>query len=314
VLFTLLVAFGPPWVLACLRRRPRLLVLATAILLLIPLFIPLPYVGLRGLAWITTGVAVVKALQARAGHESPQAYLDFVQFLLLPVVIRWESPRRPDLGRALRSVTRGLLQLTAAAALALAFDRADVSSATATVSAIQIGFYLTCAGVANLLTAHLGLLGLDYDPPFRSPFSSRTPAEFWGRRWNTWVSHVLHRYVFVPAGSRRRPMRATLAAFAVSGLYHEALVSLASGQVNGWMTAYFLLQGAGVIVTSRTRSFRHRARRAPAASWLLTVVFMLATGAIFVRGTRALLESPEITTLGRGIGGLASRTRPGLAT
>jgi len=88
----------------------------------------------------------------------------------------------------------------------------------------QVGIYLALAGACNLAVVTLALRGLDFDDPFDNPLVARSPGEFWGRRWNTWVNHMLYRYVFVPSGGWRRPVRGTLAAFPVSGALHEGFV------------------------------------------------------------------------------------------
>jgi hypothetical protein len=80
-------------------------------------------------------------------------------------------------------------------------------------------------------------------------------------------------------------VRGTLAAFAVSGAFHEAAADVGTLSFSGWMLAYFLVQGTLVAATSQARSFRRLARRAPALTWALTVVVMLATGAMLVRGS-----------------------------
>jgi hypothetical protein len=49
------------------------------------------------------------------------------------------------------------------------------------------------------------------------------------------------------------------------------------------MAAYFLVQGLLVVATA-TRGVRRFARRAPTVAWALTLVVMMATGALFVRG------------------------------
>jgi len=137
----------------------------------------------------------------------------------------------------------------------------------------------------------LSLRGLDYDDPFDNPLAARTPGEFWGRRWNTWVSHMLYRYVFLPSGGRRHPVRGTLAAFAVSGALHEGFVVVGTLGFSGWMGGFFLLQGALVAATSHSRPFRRLARRAPLATWAFTIVLMLATGTLFVRGADGIEPS-----------------------
>lgn len=50
------------------------------------------------------------------------------------------------------------------------------------------------------------------------------------------------------------------------------------------MAAFFLVQGLLVVATSRSRSFRRLAKRAPLLTWALTLLSMLTTGVMLVRG------------------------------
>lgn len=86
------------------------------------------------------------------------------------------------------------------------------------------------------------------------PWSSRSVAEFWGRRWNRLFGDWLRQIVFTPL--RRRPQLAMAATFLVSGVLHELLVSLplhiVYGQsVWGWLTGYFFLQYLAILLERR---------------------------------------------------------------
>lgn len=51
------------------------------------------------------------------------------------------------------------------------------------------------------------------------PWRARRVADFWGNRWNPWVSDWFRYAIFRPL--RSRPVFALIVAFAVSGLLHE---------------------------------------------------------------------------------------------
>jgi len=58
--------------------------------------------------------------------------------------------------------------------------------------------------------------------PFHNPlFASRTPTEFWTRRWNTTIHYSLKYGVFLPVQKFANPKIAVLVTFIVSGLYHD---------------------------------------------------------------------------------------------
>lgn len=109
--------------------------------------------------------------------------------------------------------------------------------------------------------------------PHRNPFAARTVADFWGRRWNTWMSDWFRFAIFAPL--RRRPMLAVWLAFLVSAVLHEFVLNLTLWLVTGrnlfgTMLLYFLLQGAGVLAERRFLSKHSRANRF--FTWLIVFV------------------------------------------
>jgi hypothetical protein len=253
----------------------------------LPFLLPTSEPTLRACAALLTWLFLIKALQYAAGHEEPQGTVDVLQFLVIPAVVRWRNPRRPDLKRAGLGLATGLLQCALACLLIILVLRVDSRSPVQLIT-IQIGIYLGLAGTCNLATTSLSLRGLDYDDPFDSPLLARSPTEFWGRRWNTWVHHMLYRYVFRPSGGRHHPVRGTLAAFAVSGAFHEGFAAVGTQAVSGWIGGFFVVQGVLVAASSQWRAFRRLARRAPALAWAATLLVMLATGIMLVRGAEGI--------------------------
>jgi alginate O-acetyltransferase complex protein AlgI len=69
-------------------------------------------------------------------------------------------------------------------------------------------------------------------------------------------------------------IRATLTAFLISGLIHELVISLPAGGGYGLPTAYFLLQGWGVVVQRNLTR-----RRDSTAGWIFTM--LLTAGPAF---------------------------------
>lgn len=272
-----------PLVLALFRRWPRAGCALAALACVVPFLVPTPHPLVRAGLALLTWVYLVKSLQYAAGHERPGSLTDFLQFVTLPVVVRWDAPRRPDPRRALASLGRGLALAVVLGGLVHAAVGHDLAPAVRLV-VTEVGVYVALAALCNVAVVPLALRGLDYDDPFDSPLLARSPAEFWGRRWNSWVSHMLYRYVFTPAGGRRHPVRGTLAAFAASAALHEALVDVGIRGFSGWMGLFFLVQGALVVATSRWPAFRRQERRRPVLTWGFTLAAMLTTGVLFVRG------------------------------
>ncbi|HET7745897.1 MAG TPA: MBOAT family protein [Vicinamibacteria bacterium] len=276
-------SLGLVGVLALLRPWPSAMRVVGLVGCALPFALPLSTPLLRAGAALVCWLVFIKVLQYAAGHERPRGAVEFFQFAILPAVVRWDGPRRADLARFGRTAAAGVFQVAVALLLVWLVTSLDLRSPVELVTT-QLGLYFALAGFANLAALSLSLRGLDYQDPFDNPLLSRTPSEFWGRRWNTWVNHTLYRYVFLPAGGRRRPARGIMAAFLVSGLFHDALVAAGNLRVTLWMTAFFLLQGLIVAVTSGSRGFRRLARRSPVLTWAVTAVLMLTTGVLLVRG------------------------------
>jgi hypothetical protein len=120
--------------------------------------------------------------------------------------------------------------------------------------------------------------------PIENPFAARTPAEFW-RRWNRPFREFFDEYVFRPLGGMRRPVYATLAVFAVSGVLHEYAFDVAVGRVQGWQMLFFMVQGCAVAMTLRVRP---RGRTA-VLWWAGTLAFNLGTAVLFFRSVDGVI-------------------------
>ncbi len=107
----LLLLAALPFALALLRDWPRLLCGVALASCALPFFLPLSAPFSRCFAAIFTCLFLVKSLQFSAGHVRPQGRFEFLLFLLSYVVVRWETPRRPDGRRAARTLFTGLFHL-----------------------------------------------------------------------------------------------------------------------------------------------------------------------------------------------------------
>lgn len=287
ILILAVVALAP-FGLALARRRPALLVAAALLVLPLPLALPLSHTILRFGALILTFLMLIKSVQIATGDVRPRSWVDTVQFFTILAVADWDAPRRPSVAGAARRLGIGLGQLGLFGAVVLA-GRTFRPDGPLEIVLKELALYLALSSAANAGVFHLDLRGVPYLAPFHWPLLARTPSDFWGCRWNSWVSHILYRYAFLPAGGRRHPMRGTLAAFGLSAALHEALVSLALWRLTGWTAAFFLLQGLLVIASSRG-GFSRFARRRPWVAWAITLTLLLVTGALFIRGIDPIIE------------------------
>jgi predicted DCC family thiol-disulfide oxidoreductase YuxK len=111
-------------------------------------------------------------------------------------------------------------------------------------------------GIFDLLTVAWRASGIDARPIMNSPLKSASLGEFWGRRWNGAFNQLVFEILFRPLARITTPIIGTLAAFFASGLIHELVISLPARAGYGLPTAYFLLQGCGVLVQHRATSVR----------------------------------------------------------
>jgi membrane bound O-acyltransferase family protein len=103
-------------------------------------------------------------------------------------------------------------------------------------------------GVFHMLALFWQRLGVAAEPIMRAPLRARSLVEFWGRRWNLGFRQLAHDLLFVPVHKRLPATFASLMVFVASGLLHDLVISVPAQGGYGLPTAYFLLQGVGIIV------------------------------------------------------------------
>jgi hypothetical protein len=113
-------------------------------------------------------------------------------------------------------------------------------------------------GMAGIVfTLHFGLFhllsvlwrqgGVHATPIMDWPILASSLSDFWGKRWNLAFRDLAHRYVYRPLIGRLGIVRTTMAVFLVSGLVHDAVISVPAGGGIGLPTLYFLFQGVGLL-------------------------------------------------------------------
>lgn len=158
--------------------------------------------------------------------------------------------------------------------------------ANSLLHALLFQMYLTtyCEGLALAFT---GLSGYQTKPVMLNPLlESKSPLDFWGRRWNLLVHHVLKNGVFKPVRKYFYSTTvAVVATFLASGVFHEwllwAIFTNTRGQLDpitgecvsscyeptyGTSLIFFLWQAALIAIemmVGRTPLFREIGRRLP---------------------------------------------------
>jgi Membrane bound O-acyl transferase family len=94
-------------------------------------------------------------------------------------------------------------------------------------------------------------------PHGATPPLAKSLSEFWGRRWNVWMSDWFRQIIFCPL--QNSPVFAFVLVFLISGLLHELAINLPLYIVTGKkyfgsMVLYFLLQAVGILIERKTRN------------------------------------------------------------
>ena len=245
----------------------------------------------RALAAVNAVVLAVKLFDVRHDVQrgTRPGWREFVAFLLNPFVhVRRCLPAepRPPIRSDLLSAAGGALGLVAGIILLRALLRIDWAGRpflAEHVAKVAAFFLAVLSGLA-LAAAAWRLLGGMARDFMANPVAARTPADFW-RRYNRNMHQFFLKDVLVSAGGLRHPARATLVVFGLSALIHEYLFSIAVGRVQGYQTAFFLLQGVAVAATARVT-----ARGWAAVPWVAaTFGFNLASGVLFFASVNSLV-------------------------
>jgi hypothetical protein len=161
-------------------------------------------------------------------------------------------------------------------------------------------------GMAGIVfTLHFGLFhvlslfsrraGVDARPIMNSPILSTALGEFWGRRWNLAFRDLAHVYIFRPLVGRCGVGWATMVAFIVSGLIHDFVISVPAGADFGRPTAYFAVQGLGLL-RERSRPGRRIGLGSGLIGWLFCMIVTTAPlGLLFHRPFVERVVIPMLT-------------------
>lgn len=133
-----------------------------------------------------------------------------------------------------------------------------------------LGFILHF-GTFQLIALFWQRVGVDARPIMDSPLLASSIGGFWGSRWNSAFRDLSHRLVFQPVRGRIDSRAAVLVAFLASGVVHELVISVPAGSGFGLPTAYFLIQGLGVLV-ERSKLQKRLGLSIRPIGWIFTMV------------------------------------------
>jgi len=127
-------------------------------------------------------------------------------------------------------------------------------------------------GAFELVALAWQSLGVNAQPIMQSPITSHSLSEFWGKRWNLGFRQLSYDLIFNPLHRKIGVAAATMVVFLFSGVIHESVISLPARGGYGLPTAYFLLQGAGVLI-ERSAVGRALSLQRGAAGWTYMAIF-----------------------------------------
>ena len=151
--------------------------------------------------------------------------------------------------------------------------------------------YLVHSGAASMRIGLMRFFGYDLPERYQFPFLATSPRDVW-RRWNIYVGRWLLRYVFIPVALRCRKgvglhgsqAVATMSAFGLCGVMHEAVIFARTSNVRWGAVVGFLMMGLISGVVGAAPAFLRRGRVTPISNivgWMIAVQ-MATVGAILV--------------------------------
>ena len=206
--------------------------------------------GVRMLALVATlllAMKVVVAVEALAAEGTALAFARWLAFACLWPGMRpalFADPRVVRDPRAL--VSRGTARVLAGAALIVLARRIweQTGSLVAASCALLPGLSLLVHfGVFNVAAGLWRRWGVDAEPLFRAPLRARSLAEFWSRRWNVAFSEMTALAVYRPVSAAFGRPTGIMASFVLSGLLHEAAISVPVDAGYGGPLCFFVLHG-----------------------------------------------------------------------
>jgi alginate O-acetyltransferase complex protein AlgI len=163
-------------------------------------------------------------------------------------------------------------------------------------------------GIAGLLLSlHFGAFhflsivwrtaGVSAQPIMKAPPVAASLADFWSRRWNLAFRDLSHRFVFRPLSGRFGAAAATAIVFILSGLVHDAVVSIPVRAGFGLPTLYFSMQGLAMLLERSAFGGRCGLGRGLAGRFFAWIVVLVPLPLLFHRPFVTQAIAPLLTAI-----------------
>ena len=283
------------------RCAHAVLWLGVTAILICPVVFPCGPPLLRFLASVTAVVVACKLYDyARFRPEPGDAEPNYADFLCLLAPLpamrvtlatprRYPRPRLPRTYEPLRVILGLLASYTGLRIAGAAAGTELVRSYFVVDHLVKFAvFAMAVEGSAQFNYGIERLLGGTLPPILNFAILARTPADFW-RRYNLRFGAWLHRHVYVPAGGGTKGVIWT---FVASAAVHEYVFDVATRQVHGYQTIFFLLHGIGVALSPYlnrlTRTYGLPGR---ILSHAVTLLFLVGTAFFFFASANKILPT-----------------------
>jgi len=164
------------------------------------------------------------------------------------------QPDRPKLKEWLRATTKTALGIVLLWVIAHRIP-AEQSLLRGWIGLFGLIFLLHF-GSFHLVSLFWRTNGIVAAPIMSSPILSKTLTEFWGKRWNLGFRQLAHEFIFTPLQRHTGASIAGLLVFVASGLIHDLVISVPACGGYGLPTAYFIIQGLGIVFERSTPARR----------------------------------------------------------
>ena len=231
----------------------------TFLIVTTPWLIPVESALFRFVASISAAILAIKVIDTSLDVEQGRApmwneYIDFLANPFTHVRRSLVHERRPPMRETLLTALAASAACAIVTTVLITLFKVDWSNVPFLVEHVsKVAALMLAISYALTAAAALWRLGGGSARDFMDkPFAARTPAEFW-RRYNRNVHQFFLQDVFNGRRSRRAPIRTILFVFALSAILHEYIFFAAVGQVQGYQTAFFALQGLAAASTARVK-------------------------------------------------------------